>query len=278
MLRFKHFCIDSLGLKAVPGSPEMVTQFIAYLYGCGYSPSSISSHLSAISFFHKLKGFADPCQGFLVQRVLLGCKKSAPSFDLRQPILLQDLCKMVKSCKYLFAEYEKCLFSALFLIAFHGFFRMGELVPSNKQYFNRVVQLNNIILHKHSVHIYILHHKTRRSQQPAQVVIGNRETKFCPVKALMKYLRLRGSQTGPLFLLSNGLPVTSSIFNRALKEVLAFVGLSPQFHKGHSFRIGACSEAIKQGLSEETVMTLGRWSSKTAFRRYIRIRSQIGLA
>ena len=81
----------------------------------------------------------------------------------------------------------------------------------------------------------------------------------------------RGSLSGPLFLLSNGKPVTSCIFATYFRNVLEWVGLSPRFYKGHSFYIGACSEAIMQGMSQESVMALGLWSSRAAFKRYIRI-------
>ena len=120
------------------------------------------------------------------------------------------------------------------------------------------MQLRDITFHTHSVQICIHHYKTRRSQQLVQVVIGSRGNKFCPVKALIKNLKLRCSQSGPLFLLANGLVETSSIFDRNFKEVLAFLGLSSKFYKGHSFRIGSCSDTIRKGLSEETVMCLGR--------------------
>ena len=48
-------------------------------------------------------------------------------------------------------------------------------------------------------------------------------------------------------------------------------GASIVLGRSDSFRIRACSEAILQGMPQESVMALGRWSSRAAFKRYIRI-------
>ena len=90
-----EFC--SHNFKTCSASSWMITEFIAYLHTQGYSPSSIFRHLSAVVFFHKLSGYSDPCQNFIAQTVLLGCKKSSHTSDMRRPILLVDLHRMVKA-------------------------------------------------------------------------------------------------------------------------------------------------------------------------------------
>ena len=253
----------------------MVSQFIAYLYELQYSPSTIASHLSAVSFFHKLQGFSDPCHTFIVQRVLLGCKKSASTVDVRRPILLCHLHKIVKACKHLLAQYESYLVAAIFLIAFHGFFRMGELIGHNRKLAKKVVQYtcSDVFKENHTLKIILRYYKTRRSHRPTHVSISKENSKFCPMRALNRYLRVRGQHSGPLFLLADGKPITSRVFNRYFRQVLNWLGLSPRYDKPHSFRIGSCTEAIMRGVPQETVMMMGRWSSKVAFRRYIRLGS-----
>lgn len=111
--RFLEFCSHNFKTCFFPASSLMITEFIAYLHTQGYSPSTISSHLSAVVFFHKLSGYSDPCQNFVTQRVLLGCKKSSHTSDMRRPILLADLHRMVKACSELFTLYECCLSSGI---------------------------------------------------------------------------------------------------------------------------------------------------------------------
>jgi hypothetical protein len=59
-------------------------------------------------------------------------------------------------------------------------------------------------------------------------------------------------------------------FDQILRSVLTFCGFDSQRFKGHSFRIGASSEAARSGKSDAQIRLLGRWSSD-AFRKYIRI-------
>lgn len=126
-------------MSVLPSSVHMIAEFISYLYVQQYSASSISSHLSAIASCHKLAGFDDPCQNFVVQRAILGCRKKCKVSDSRMPILLEDLHRMVSACPHLFHNFEKHLFQAIFLVAYHSFFRIGELLPNEKGKISKVV-------------------------------------------------------------------------------------------------------------------------------------------
>lgn len=57
-----------------------------------------------------------------------------------------------------------------------------------------------------------------------------------------------------------------------LKHAVSFIGLDTSQYAGHSFRIGAATEAAKSGLAENVIQQLGRWHS-SAIKRYIRINS-----
>lgn len=39
------------------------------------------------------------------------------------------------------------------------------------------------------------------------------------------------------------------------------IGLDPKQYKGHSFRIGAATQASKVGFSENAIQNMGRWKS-----------------
>nr|XP_022323326.1 uncharacterized protein LOC111124605 [Crassostrea virginica] len=66
---------------SLPISPSLLSIFIAYLFNSGYSPSSISSHISAISYVHKILGQSDPSDSFLVRKVVQGCHHFGPNKD-----------------------------------------------------------------------------------------------------------------------------------------------------------------------------------------------------
>ena len=64
---------------------DMLALFISHLDTLRMAPSSISS-LSAISYIHELNNWANPTNAFLVQKIVAGCYKKAPSFEARLTI------------------------------------------------------------------------------------------------------------------------------------------------------------------------------------------------
>ena len=61
-----------------------------------------------------------------------------------------------------------------------------------------------------------------------------------------------------------------SSFRHIFHELLTTSGLSAFRYTLHSFRIGACTQAIISGVPESQIMQMGRWRSY-AFKRYIRM-------
>ena len=57
---------------------------------------------------------------------------------------------------------------------------------------------------------------------------------------------------------------------QTVRELLQQSGVDPKNYAGHSFRIGAATTANRQGISETTIKTLGRWES-SAYLRYIKL-------
>ena len=93
---------------------------------------------------------------------------------------------------------------------------------------------------------------------------------MCPVIALQEYLNTYPHITGPLFQFKGGSPVNHAFVATQLVQVTKFIGLNPAHFKGHSFRIGAATQAAILGYSDSQIQKLGRWNSN-AMRRYIRI-------
>ena len=65
--------------------------------------------------------------------------------------------------------------------------------------------------------------------------MGKSGDDICPVKALLHYLRLKGSKAGPLFVWKNGSPLQKSQFNKAVKLALTQPNLPAEEIAGHSF-------------------------------------------
>ena len=128
--RFKDFTSSNNMGSFLPASHETVASFVAHLHMRGYAPSTLSSHLSAISYHHQVHNFPDPCDTYLVRRLVLGAHKSNTKPDCRKPFLLEDVSRLILTTTLLFSQnpYMQLLCQALILVTFHGFFRMGELL------------------------------------------------------------------------------------------------------------------------------------------------------
>ena len=106
LIRFKRFIAYNFPQTTVfPSSIIQVMSYLAHLFKLGLAPSTLSVHLSAISFIHKINSFTDPTSSFLIKRMMLGAKKTKNLPDTRKPIQLHILYKMVDSISLLAADH-----------------------------------------------------------------------------------------------------------------------------------------------------------------------------
>ena len=92
----------------------------------------------------------------------------------------------------------------------------------------------------------------------------------CPVKAMLNYLKVRGSDPGPLFRFKNGQFLTRDRLVQHLRDVLKRLGIDPKKYCSHSFQIEAATTAASRGVEDSVIKTLGRWKSQ-AYQEYVRI-------
>ena len=262
-------------LPDLPLDQASVALFISFLSASKFAPSTISSYISALSYAHKLKNLPDPTKSFLIRK-LLTAQSRRGSPDVRFPITLPVLHELVSSLSHTNSTaYQRTLFAAMFLIAFYGFFRVGELAVKTKGSAHSVLQFTQLQFlpnaqETSTAKITISEFKHNTSNRPFEILIQRVDsTPFCPLHALIQYTKIRGSSNGPLFCFPDASPVTVSQFNTELRRCLIFCGLDSAHYKSHSFRIGAASHAAEMGFTDAQIRTLGRWKSD-AFRLYIR--------
>lgn len=123
------------------------------------------------------------------------------------------------------------------------------------------------------IQLILRHFKTIKNNDPIILSItSNKDPQLCPVRALQTYFNFYSHTEGPLFQFIGGSPVSYNFVTLNLRKAITFIGLDPLAYKGHSFRIGAATQAAKSGFSESYIQQLGRWNSN-AMKRYIRIQS-----
>ena len=177
------------------------------------------------------------------------------------------------------SAFQRSLFSALFLLAFYGLFRIGELTAESNRFSCRfassVVQFGNLTFLSRNgptqvAKITISEYNHNTSRRPFDILIARAvSSAFCPVVALIQYWELRGSSPGPLFCHADQSPILTHQFNVELQRCLASCELDTSRYKSHSFRIGGACHAANRGYSDAQIRALGRWNSD-AFKVYLR--------
>jgi hypothetical protein len=163
----------------------------------------------------------------------------------------------------------------MWLTAFHAFLRVGEITARTSAATHTNLKASECTITRAAgtlKHMDITIRDAKHAKgQAFHIQITATNTTYCPVLAMHNYLTLAKPTSGPLFQFPGALPVTRHYFDQQLKLALQAAGYDTAQYKGHSFRIGAASEAVaSMGMTEHQVQKLGRWKSD-AFKSYIRI-------
>ena len=240
------FCAKQNVPFSLPFTEVLICNFIGDLFQQGYSPSTITSHVSAISYLHKLFILPDPTHSFIVRKTIKGTHNLAKSGDIRLPITKSILIKLLSALHHTVQEADtRVLLSTIFLLAFHAFMRLGELVARSSVYNTKVIQRQDLLfLDDNSVQLILRHSKNMKDGQPIVLTLAANyfNPQLCPVRALKTFTSLYQHKSGPLFTFKSGHPVSHSFVAAQLKHAIEFIGLDSSKYLGHSFRIGSLKQ------------------------------------
>jgi hypothetical protein len=104
------------------------------------------------------------------------------------------------------------------------------------------------------------------------ITVGASNSPLCPVLAMKKYLVVRKTTGGPLFVHVSGKPLTKQTLTPETRILLNQADFNASHYAGHSYRIGAATTAASANLPAWLIKTLGQWSSD-CYERYICIPS-----
>lgn len=255
-------CIEEI---RKPFQESDIMRYVTFLFHSGLAFPSILSRLSAITFWIRSRNWPLVTQTYSVSQLLRGVKALAvrpnkSKFPLT-PDVLKSLCLQVNDS--VFSPLVCLRLKAMFLLAFHGFLRVGELCGPR-----HALQLKDVNIQPTFVMISFRSFKFSGGRCPS-IFIPSIQSPWCPVQALRSYVQGRGSAPGCLFLESDGSPCSIAQFRKDLARVVKSAGLASWGITPHSFRVGAATSAAAIGIPEDTIQRMGRWSSR-AFLRYIK--------
>lgn len=263
-LRYRFFAVW-------PVPVSHVASFVSYCFQQGYSPATVATYLSSLSFVHKLRHFPDPTESFVIKKILEGFKRLGSRQDNRAPITKDILIQICHTLQFIcFSHYEVILFRACFSLAYFGLFRVGELVHTDQRQAGYALKLDDIKFGQNIVKVRVRVSKTNHTSQPVFLHIGAISDKnICPVQALHNYMCMRSSRPGNLFCHVDGSPLTRYQFGAVLSKSISHIGLPLGHYKSHSFRIGRATTLAMSGVPSDQIKLMGRWRSN-AYSNYVR--------
>ena len=278
--RYIAFCQDA-NFQPLPLSEHTLCIFVAHLASEGLTHQTIKSYLSALRHYHIMSGRGDPFIGSafpLLQYVLRGIKRS-PTHAPRQPRLpitpaILRLLKVVWS-PLAVSDPDYIMLWAACCLGFFGFIRAGEFTATSVGDFDPSTSLcisdmsvddrENLSM----VCVVLRQSKTDPFRKGISIYLGRTYADLCPVAAILAYIAVRPSITGPLFVFKDGSHLTREKLVCCVRQALSAAGMDTKGYSGHSFRIGAATTAALKGVEESVIKMLGRWES-SAYQRYLR--------
>jgi len=284
--RMLKLCFDSRNtIVSYPLSQGDLLIFISWLNNRGLSPTTISSYLSGIRLIHLTVGLEAPdLRSDIVSQVLTGAKHINAVSIKSKPVRMPITPTILRLLKLAISRDDLCppdcrMYWFLCTLAFHGSFRMGELLCLSPLHFDpnyallsSDLKLTSTVVNKISTPLLEVTLKSTKSSLTSAVMIDLFPTNndLCPLRAYSK-CPAPTSQALPMFRLSTGKLITTRQFNVKLKYWLKdYLDFSVTTVSGHSFRAGIPSIMSSLGCPDDDLKTIGRWSSR-AFKFYTKL-------
>ena len=263
---------------------------MGYLLKEQLAASTIESYLSGLRQAHIAAGFnGSSLRSEFVNQVIRGRKNQAISSSSSAvtkrlpvtPALLSLMKKHIKESSI--PKERKLLIWCVASVAFHGGFRIHEILPQKQNCFDPLITLlneditvKNIKIENSNLQILqikLKSEKTNKSGRHTLVDIYQSSTQICPLNAFLKWSAHRSSSEPnlPAFRDETGKPYTGRRFNIFLSEFMDsnFPDIQGKI-TSHSFRAGIATLLGSLGYSDEEIKSTGRWSSR-AFLEYLKM-------
>ncbi len=212
--------------------------FITELAAEGVRYSTIKSLLSAISYLHEFYECRNPTTTFMTGKLLLGIKRSQVGQPTKQcrPITVGLLDKLLRALPHVCDPRDIALYSSIFVVAYYGCMRLGELVLSTEV--AHVALLEHLTLDwqdglQPTFLLYLPSFKHSNGRRPT-LRLHQHDKPACPVTWLATYLQQHGYGGHHLFLHLDGSPVTRRNVVDVLHRALTFLGMNAGEYGGHS--------------------------------------------
>ena len=266
-----------------PLNKDMIQVILGFLLTQGLKASTIQGYMSSLKHAHMTRGSSNPLleDGF-IQQVLKGAKNrdSLEEAEAKAVVTIPIMGKIWEELRKINWNIEtKRMIWAIATTLFMGSLRPSEILciktdeydEAKSLLWSDVKFLETKVENKklEFLQLRVRHSKTSKSMPEQIIEIPEVDSKMCAVKSWKKWMMMRKrKQDGntPVFTSKDGSLVTVGEFNRKLAILLP--DEIPKI-TARAFRPALATIMARQGASQDTLKSLGRWSSK-AFQTYIR--------
>jgi hypothetical protein len=282
-------CAKEKGRKfELPLEQDSVLEFIGWLLSDRkVKANTVNSYLSGLRQMHILKGMEPPVIRTSLTKFVLQGKQNMDNISSRTSNKVKRLPVTMNVMRLLKEEVriwnvsldQKLLIWAIATVAFHGAFRIHELLCRVESEFdpdftllNKDVKIKTDASGTRSLEVKLKCPKESRNEKVVIVDIFESGGTLCPVKAFTRWKeRNAGDRELPVFTDKTGVPITGARMNAWLKQLLGkHVSYGKGKFTGHSFRIGLATTLGTLGFSTDDIKEAGRWSSN-AYEVYMRL-------
>lgn len=264
------------GFKNLPAKWEdKMVMFAAHLGNMGEYSQTVSSYMSAIRYKLRKDGVEIPDKNFEIASIIRTCKLKNDQVRYRCGLTKNMTEELIAATKKLLLDkgqtYLFYLYRAIFLTAYYGMFRIGELgdsphalkVADVKESRNKAKFL--LILRSSKTHGKGDHPHTVNI--PQVVDINFSENLFDPYVALADF-QARRPQACNFFVFADGSPVKVEQIRAMFKRVLKLANFDPEIFDFHSYRVGRATELLANSVPFEIVKKWGNWKSDSIWKYF----------
>ena len=255
--------------------------FGAYLVDKGVQSSTLKSYFSTIKHVLKQDGYRWDDDKALLSSLVRSCKLVNDRYKIRLPIKASLLELLLFEVGRRFSKgnnqqpYLKCMYTAMFSLAYYGMLRVGELTLGPHTIKACDIHVGH---NKDKMLIVLYSSKTHgKESRPQKVRISKVDTKrstainrfFCPFKAVLSFMNMRGSylqESDQFFVFADHSPVKPYHLRTILRSLLDDLHLDSSLYGVHSFRIRRMCDLAKFGYRIEEIKAMGRWKSNAVYR------------
>ena len=275
---WEYFCINT-GVKPYPAQERPLGEWIAArangaAIALGNGPlkaTTIETYLSHIRSVHvDLRLNTEVFSSSFLKRIIKGVRRCQPTTVKQTGALTALQVQKMTVPSSSASDIDNVNLNAAAKVAFSGFLRSGEFTYSKADLGRDSFQSTNLTRadvtfandDKYAI-LRLKRSKTDHQHRGVDIHLASSKGPLCPVVALRKlFTDDPQPPSSPLFRMEKKIFSRTALISSINQRLHTGASFS-----GHSFRRGAAQHAKDNGICDDDIQSLGRWSSE-AFRLY----------